>query len=813
MPEVPHLAFYNVTQLYNHPVVVLTPQAYSQSDLNSPRIVLIFDRNLTQFGHQGNEETLNIVIGQYNHRYKKYWPGKFNSKARYDHEDYFHYKGNIVDVSISTSRKLSIQPARSSIEIDFPMVSNLYSNLTCATKSAFDSHWDLGRCKTMVFANFTKCVCTPQGGMFAVVGRGPDDGGLFFLSHQDILSALPLSYTISLLLYGVTAAILFSRWLTRHTSIVFLKLQCTTAHIGATLVFLYAAQYNIDQGSYGLTLNILEFLMLIALTCHVSTLLVIFTALTLSPRIPHIKLSIITIVTVIPVLAVLCNTLSSPSPHLSSWWLLFPSPLAYIYLAYALSVILLYAFLYVSLLLKLHRLQDKTRISKRGIKKRKGLLHRSCVVLTSTVVMEGCSIVYVNHRSSWSQWTLASSCVVSGLSIFCCYIVYTESTRTSLLGKHKACDEKSRVSTEQEFSSDSDPLHLFIKEDKDVENTSSPYPITSKGGEIIPLSSLPLPPNIPDILEEQSTKPGSHPLNQASSTNSGSQGNSTTESVLFNNGVNGNESLNAGSPRLNQSSQQSHMQCSPKSSLTPMKFVKFQDEILETRGTTSNVGTLSNSGPRGNTSNVGTLSTSGPRGGGAYPIGVSHSLCRTESGGEAVTYNNIILTVDPYSEGMGGGGDIVTTTRVCVELAVVSTQRYSGERFLVVLYGGNHETTSLNKLRYKSYVTSALKVTSYIAALPPTESAASQHALRTFYQVQQWLGKNVPPTEWGWKQVGNTLIPITTLKSPAPDSLLSLVACSCKKGCSKNCGCRRVSLFCSKLCANCEGNCNNLWRE
>ncbi|KAI5748722.1 hypothetical protein M8J76_001446 [Diaphorina citri] len=245
--------------------------------------------------------------------------------------------------------------------------------------------------------------------------------------------------------------------------------------------------------------------------------------------------------------------------------------------------------------------------------------------------------------------------VAEGLSIFCCYVVYTESTRTSLLGKHKACDEKSGVSTEQEFSSDSDPLHLFIKEDKDVENTSSPYPITSKGGEIIPLSSLPLPPNIPDILEEQSTKPGSHPLNQATSTNSGSQGNSTTESVLFNNGVNGNESLNAGSPRLNQSSQQSHMQCSPKSSLTPMKFVKFQDEILENRGMTSNVGTLS---------------TSGPRGGGAYPIGVSHSSCRTESGGEAVTYNNIILTVDPYSEGMGGGGDIVTTTRVCVELGI-----------------------------------------------------------------------------------------------------------------------------------------------
>ncbi|KAI5741876.1 hypothetical protein M8J77_000714 [Diaphorina citri] len=61
--------------------------------------------------------------------------------------------------------------------------------------------------------------------------------------------------------------------------------------------------------------------------------------------------------------------------------------------------------------------------------------------------------------------------------------------------------------------------------------------------------------------------------------------------------------------------------------------------------------------------------------------------------------------------------DPASTTREITE---------AGERFLIVLYGGNHETTSLNKLRYKSYVTSAFKVTSYIAALPPTESAASQ---------------------------------------------------------------------------------------
>ncbi|KAG5898767.1 hypothetical protein JTB14_010977 [Gonioctena quinquepunctata] len=46
-------------------------------------------------------------------------------------------------------------------------------------------------------------------------------------------------------------------------------------------------------------------------------------------------------------------------------------------------------------------------------------------------------------------------------------------------------------------------------------------------------------------------------------------------------------------------------------------------------------------------------------------------------------------------------------------------------------------------------------------------------------------------------------------QSPAPDALWTLVACSCKKSCTGNCGCRRVGFFCSKLCESCEGNCSN----
>jgi hypothetical protein len=63
----------------------------------------------------------------------------------------------------------------------------------------------------------------------------------------------------------------------------------------------------------------------------------------------------------------------------------------------------------------------------------------------------------------------------------------------------------------------------------------------------------------------------------------------------------------------------------------------------------------------------------------------------------------------------------------------------AGERFLVALYGGNHITTNLNKLRFKSYITSVYKMHGNIASVPPTEAAAEQHSLRVFYQFQQCL--------------------------------------------------------------------------
>ncbi|CAH1113243.1 unnamed protein product [Psylliodes chrysocephalus] len=71
------------------------------------------------------------------------------------------------------------------------------------------------------------------------------------------------------------------------------------------------------------------------------------------------------------------------------------------------------------------------------------------------------------------------------------------------------------------------------------------------------------------------------------------------------------------------------------------------------------------------------------------------------------------------------------------------------EKFLVALYEANYLTTAFNALRYKQYVTSAFKFSSNIASIPPTDSAAYQHSLRVYLQVQQWLGNSLDPKLWG----------------------------------------------------------------
>ncbi|XP_050315527.1 uncharacterized protein LOC126750071 [Anthonomus grandis grandis] len=98
-----------------------------------------------------------------------------------------------------------------------------------------------------------------------------------------------------------------------------------------------------------------------------------------------------------------------------------------------------------------------------------------------------------------------------------------------------------------------------------------------------------------------------------------------------------------------------------------------------------------------------------------------------------------------------------------------------------------------------------------LARLPPTRNAARFHCLRTYQQVQKWLGNEKNPLDWGWIRSAQGLIPQLMTKPPAPQLLLNMISCTCKKGCTYNCGCRKAGLKCSAICNHCSGkSCENI---
>lgn len=137
----------------------------------------------------------------------------------------------------------------------------------------------------------------------------------------------------------------------------------------------------------------------------------------------------------------------------------------------------------------------------------------------------------------------------------------------------------------------------------------------------------------------------------------------------------------------------------------------------------------------------------------------------------------------------------------------------AGERFLLKLYGGS-SCESLDEFRFIAYKKgisrTPLSSSFQLATLPPTSAAAKQHSFRTYLTVQEWMGRPLQPTDWGWK-LEDILTPVETDRPIAPDTLLNMVSCGCRAdGCGVSCGCRKMGVHCSALCTKCSGQtCTN----
>ena len=116
--------------------------------------------------------------------------------------------------------------------------------------------------------------------------------------------------------------------------------------------------------------------------------------------------------------------------------------------------------------------------------------------------------------------------------------------------------------------------------------------------------------------------------------------------------------------------------------------------------------------------------------------------------------------------------------------------------------------TSLNPVH--SISRSSLSSGFKLESLPPTV-AAEFHSCHAYLAVQQWIGNNLCPTDWGWQYRDGSLVPLTTDRPVAPTRVLQIVSCGCKTGCWTTCGCRKSGMYCSPMCSQCDGQtCSNI---
>ncbi|GBM19928.1 hypothetical protein AVEN_164879-1 [Araneus ventricosus] len=145
--------------------------------------------------------------------------------------------------------------------------------------------------------------------------------------------------------------------------------------------------------------------------------------------------------------------------------------------------------------------------------------------------------------------------------------------------------------------------------------------------------------------------------------------------------------------------------------------------------------------------------------------------------------------------------------------ATIDQMAKAGETFPIYLYEGNPRSSAgdLNHLHYTLFTQSATKTRSTLVRLPPTVDGARFHALRSYLQIQKWLGHEKNPLKLGWVPTRFDLPPRKMERDAAPESLLKMISCNCKKGCKNACGCRKTSLIWSSLCAcSMEEACENV---
>ena len=91
--------------------------------------------------------------------------------------------------------------------------------------------------------------------------------------------------------------------------------------------------------------------------------------------------------------------------------------------------------------------------------------------------------------------------------------------------------------------------------------------------------------------------------------------------------------------------------------------------------------------------------------------------------------------------------------------------------------------------------------------MPPTSDSLRFHINRANYQTLIWRNAHVPVPEihdptnsGGWQMDDGQLKPVLKSLPPIPMVCKDIVSCGCKKGCIKNCACKKSRVMCTPAC-------------
>ncbi|XP_044268389.1 uncharacterized protein LOC123013719 isoform X2 [Tribolium madens] len=355
--------------------------------------------------------------------------------------------------------------------------------------------WNTSVCATKILGfNLTRCIC-PAVGTFALlltanniqVGKEEPQPMRYI-----VLAGCSICFLSAL----ISTIILTIHWILKRSCVVFLKLQCSVSIMGVMLTFVLVTLSDPSERLFASVMSILELLLLMGLSSHISLLLMVYTEMVHLPKSATSKQTVVGISTGVPMIAVFGNHLAHQTMdvRLESWWLLGGTLAFSIFLTVGAVIVALFLLLYATVLHKLKKLTTVHEKEGKILQKRIALLKKSAFVFSSLVSVAVSSIFYVNFVDViWWHYEFGVVAMLLGLVVVVCYIVKSDSDFFYLLqGRFKAKQKEGFFGVESTGS----PLNFFTKEDAEVESESIPHrpkSEPSKPIECFPMSDSGLP--------------------------------------------------------------------------------------------------------------------------------------------------------------------------------------------------------------------------------------------------------------------------------------------------------------------------------